>query len=113
MEKALILSADFWSMTDEKTGEVIKGWSCWYVNDYREDAEKSFGYKPTKVTITDELAADLRGMKLPALCELGFGSRPGAGGKATLTLTGVKAIRSISFAEMQNPHPATVAKATA
>ena len=84
-ERALVLSADAWEMPDEKTGSITKGVSVWYVNDYRDDDEKSFGFKPTKVSSTPEMLEHLRG-KCPCLADLDFGSRPGAGGKAALTL---------------------------
>lgn len=96
-EKALVLSADAWEMADEKTGELRNGWSCWYVNDYREDTAKGFGFKPSKISLSNELAADLRKVKLPALCEMSYGSRPGQGGKATLTITGFKVLASVDF----------------
>lgn len=96
-EKALVLSADRWEMKDEVTAEVRKGWSVWYVNDYRLDDSMSFGFKPSKISITDDLADDLRKVKLPAVCDLDFGSRPGAGGKATLTITSFKVINSVDF----------------
>lgn len=92
-EKALVLSADQWNLTDEKTGEMRDGVSFWYVNHYR-DGEN--GQKPTKVSVASELFDVVRG-KLPALCDLDFGSRPGAGGKATLTVTGCKVIKPIDF----------------
>lgn len=92
-EKALVLSADPWTMTDEKTGEIRHGVSFWYVNNYR-DGEN--GQKPTKVSVSAELHDSVKG-KLPALCELDFGSRPGAQGKATLTVTGVKVLKGVDF----------------
>lgn len=89
-EKALVLSADKWSMPDEKTGEIRTGFSVWYVNDYRDDLPESIGYKPTKISTTPEMFESLRLAKLPALFDLDFGSRPGAQGKATLTLVKAK-----------------------
>lgn len=100
-EKALIVSADWWEMEDEKKpGVFMRGWSCWFVNDYRESADKSFGFKPSKVTITDEVAEQLRKIKLPAFCEMQYGSRPGAQGKATLTLTGFKVLGTLDIGTM-------------
>lgn len=96
-EKALVLSADSWSMKDEQTAEIREGWSVWYVNDYREDNAQGFGFRPSKISIIDKLAEDLRKVKLPAMCELDFGSRPGAGGKATLTISGFKVLGSVEF----------------
>lgn len=92
-EKALVLSADPWSMTDKDTGQIVQGVSFWYVNQYR-DGEN--GQKPTKVSVSAELFDMVKG-KLPALCELDFGSRPGAQGKATLTVVGAKVLKAVDF----------------
>ncbi|WP_421354751.1 hypothetical protein [Aeromonas veronii] len=98
-ERALILSADVWSMKDEQSGKPLSGVSVWYVNDYREDADDSFGFKPTKVSGTQEILSELRG-KTPGVFEVSFGSRPGAQNKAQLTLVGVKHVAAVDlFAE--------------
>lgn len=89
-DRAVVLSADVWEFTDEKTGEVRKGASVWYVNDYRDDSADGLGFKPTKVTATPEIFDQLRGAQLPAMFDLEFGSRPGAQNKATLTLVRMK-----------------------
>lgn len=99
MERALILSADVWSMNDERTGKPMSGVSVWYVNDYRDDSGDSFGYKPTKVSGTAEILSQLRG-KIPGVFEVSFGSRPGAQNKAQLTLVAVKHVAAVDlFAE--------------
>lgn len=92
-ERALVLSADPWSMPDEKTGVPITGNSLWYVNAYRDS---EFGQKPTKVNASDAICNELKA-KLPAVVEMEYGSRPGAGGKAALTVVGVKLIKQIDF----------------
>lgn len=97
-EKALVLSADPWEMTDKQTGQIIKGVSCWYVNSYR-DGEN--GQKPTKVSVTDEVAGALRG-KLPAICDLEYGSRPGAQSKASLTVIAAKVLRAVDLSAFFN-----------
>lgn len=97
MEKALILSADSWSMPDEKTGEIRKGVSVWFVNDYRDDTEEAVGFKPTKVSADVELLPMLRSAKLPAVFNMHYGSRPGAQGKATLTLIKADKIASVNL----------------
>lgn len=95
-EKAFILSADSWEITDKNTGQVLKGVSCHYVNQYRDGDN---GQKPTKVSITPEVALSLKG-KLPCVADLEFGSRPGAGGKAALTVVSVKILRVVDLAEL-------------
>lgn len=92
-EKALVLSADPWEMADKQTGQILKGVSFWYVNNYRDGQN---GQKPTKVSVSVELFDEVKG-KLPALCELEFGSRPGAQGKASLTVTAVKVLKGVDF----------------
>lgn len=94
-EKALILSADAWEMPDERTGEIRKGVSVWYVNDYRVDIPTAVGFKPTKVSADVSMLDTLRAAKLPALFDLHFGSRPGAQGKATLTLVGISHLSDV------------------
>lgn len=95
-EKALVLSADKWMMTDKDTGQVLQGVSVWFVNDYREDTVESFGYKPTKVSASPEVLDQLKG-KLPGLFEMSFGSRPGAQGKAALTLISLKHLSPVKL----------------
>lgn len=97
-EVALVLSGDAWDMEDEKTKARIKGVSIWFLTSYREqDAEGlgPVGYKPSKVSGTNELLEKMRSMSLPALCEMHYSSRPGAGGKATLVLSDVTFVKSI------------------
>lgn len=96
-ERAVILSVDKWSMPDERTGEIRDGLSVWYVNEYREDTKDALGSKPTKVSASPELFDLFTKARLPALFNLHFGSRPGAQGKATLTLTGVDGIANLNL----------------
>lgn len=100
-EKALVLSADPWEMTDKESGEVVKGVSFWYVNQYR-DGEN--GQKPTKVSVSADVIDQVKG-KLPAVCELEFGSRPGAQNKATLTVVAAKVLKSIDFSGLFGVSP--------
>lgn len=93
---ALVLSADAWNMTDEKTGEQMSGVSIWFLTDYRDQTHATqVGYKPAKVGGSPELLEKLRTMALPAQCEMVYGAKPGAGGKATLTLNDVVFVKSV------------------
>lgn len=103
-EKALILSADSWEMPDDRTGEIRKGVSVWYVNDYRVDNPTSVGFKPTKVSADLSMLDVLRGAKLPALFNLDFGSRPGVQGKATLTLVAISHIADVPVFMVPSDH---------
>lgn len=97
--KILLLSIDGYSMVDEQTGEVRTGTSCWYLNDYREDLPNSLGNKPTKISGSEDLLNSVRssGIQLPAYAELSFVTRPGAGGKAALTLSGVEVLETLGL----------------
>jgi len=45
-ERALILSADHYTIADEKTGEINELYQVWYCSDYRENTETEVGSKP-------------------------------------------------------------------
>lgn len=92
-ERCLILSADAWRMTDEKTGEVMVGHSVWYVTDYRQDSEGQYGFKPVKVTVQDADTANQLRNKLPCVADLDFRSKPGKEGKASLVLSKIAVIK--------------------
>ena len=109
-ERALITSADCWEMPDERTGEIRKGLSVWYLNEYREDTATAFGFKPTKVSADASLLEQVRG-KLPGVFEMEYGSRPGAQGKATLTLIGVRYVKGIDLFGQTGTVSGNVAKA--
>lgn len=77
MDLSLVLSADPWEIPDERTGEIRKGLSIWFVNSYRDSDS---GLKPTKVSGDVALWDQLRG-RLPAVCSLSFSTRPGQGAR--------------------------------
>jgi hypothetical protein len=94
-------------MPDERTGEIRKGLSVWYVNEYREDSADSFGYKPTKVSADPTLLDMFKKARLPSLFDMDYGSRPGAQGKATLTLIKAVGIANVNvFAVNAKPSAA-------
>jgi hypothetical protein len=89
MEKAILLSADVWEMQDEKTGQIRKGVSVWYITEYRDPSEvNSTGYKPAKVTADFSLWQKLHN-QLPCRASMHYASRPGPAGKATLVLVDI------------------------
>lgn len=94
-QRGLILSADKWEMPDERTGELRRGVSIWFVNDYRDDTALAIGMKPTKVGGDVAMFELLKNAKLPAVFDLDYGSKPGKDGKPTLVLTGVTHVADI------------------
>jgi hypothetical protein len=96
VEISVILSADAWSMPDEKTGEIRTGVSFWFLNEYRDQSDlKQIGYKPQKIGGTADLLTKLSKHTMPIQAELSFSSRPGAAGKATLVLSDFKFVASL------------------
>lgn len=56
-QNILILSADSWQMTDEKTGELRTGCSIQYIPGLEKvcnETNKSYGYKPVKESLPQE-----------------------------------------------------------
>ena len=88
-DRALILSADHYLLTDEKSGEVKELFQVWYINDYRDDSPTEIGSKPIKMVTTPEIFARLRDHGLPSLFDLELRSRPGKQNTAALTVVGV------------------------
>ena len=98
-DRVLLLSCDYFNVPNEKKeGEDITGYSLWFVNQYRDSVtDKSKGFKPSKVSITEDVAKQLEKSNLPAVAELDYSARPGMGGKATLTVVGFKLIGAVNF----------------
>lgn len=88
MQSVILLSGDPWEMTDDRTGEIRRGVSFWFVNSYR-DSDR--GLKPTKISGPPQLFETVRG-RLPCVCVLSYGMRPGAQNKATLQLDDIEVI---------------------
>lgn len=88
-DRALILSADHYSITDQKTGELNQLYQVWYSNDYRDASETELGFKPIKMLTTPEIFEQLKGHALPSLFDLDLRSRPGKANAAALTVVGI------------------------
>ena len=88
---ALILSADHYSIPDEKSAGVTNQlYQVWYVNDYRDPSATEVGCKPIKMLTTPEIFEQLQKVELPSLFELDLRSRPGKANAAALTVVGMK-----------------------
>lgn len=88
-DRALILSADHYTILDEKTGVINDLFQVWYVNDYRDDSPTEIGCKPIKMLTTPEIFAQLQKQDLPSLFDLDLRSRPGKANAAALTVVGI------------------------
>ena len=93
----LVLSADRWRMTDDKTGEVREGVSLHYLTDYREETDNSVGFKPMKVGASDAAFAEIKRGGAPGLYDLALKSRPGKDGVPTFQIVGAKLINRLDL----------------
>jgi len=101
MERALVISADRYEFTDEKTGEIRKGVTVHYINDYREDTDKAIGFKPIKAPATPEAFDAIAKGSAPALYDLDFRTRPGQESKPTLMLVKAQLVRTVKLFDDQ------------
>jgi hypothetical protein len=110
-DRALILSADHYTIPDEKTGVVNALFQVWYVNDYRDDSATEIGCKPIKMLTTPEIFAQLQQRELPALYDLELRSRPGKANAAALTVVGVQYVSTPELFPVAVAAKPTTAKA--
>jgi hypothetical protein len=99
METVLIISADKWQFTDEKTGELRNGATIQYVNDYREDTDVSVGFKPIKTSVNDAVFDAIKKSGAPAMYRLDSRSRPGKDNKPTLTVVSAQFVKPVKLFE--------------
>ena len=57
-ETVLVLRADRYEFTSEKTGEIIKGANVYFISDTQVETPNAVGDKPMKVAISDEVFND-------------------------------------------------------
>lgn len=88
-DRVLVLSADHYSIPDEKTGVVQDLFQVWFVSDYREDTATELGCKPIKMMTTPELFEKLRPHELPSVFDLELRSKPGKANTASLVVVGM------------------------
>ncbi|WP_119965518.1 hypothetical protein [Simplicispira lacusdiani] len=86
-ETVLILRASKWEMTDEKTGEVRKGCTVHYINDYQVETASAVGDAPMKVQATDDVFHEVKKFKAPGIYEINTRTKPGKEGQATVVMT--------------------------
>ncbi len=98
-ETVLILRAQKYEFTSEKTGEIIKGCNVVYVNDYQVETDSAVGDSPMKVSASDEVFAEIKKNKAPGIYEIGTRTKPGKDGQATVVMTQAKFKRGFSLAQ--------------
>lgn len=96
-ERIVIQSADYYSIPDEKTGVVNEIYQVFYFNQYRDAAANAVGSKPIKVNCSKEIFESIVKSGAPAVYDVDYGTRPGAGGKPALYVTGAKHVKNIDM----------------
>eukprot|EP01036_Dinobryon_divergens_P039947 gene39947-52734_t len=89
-ETVLVLRADRYEFTSEKTGEIIKGANVYFISDTQVETPNAVGDKPMKVAISDEVFNDIKHYGAPAIYDITTKTRPGKDGTATVTLVKAK-----------------------
>ena len=89
-ETVLILRAQKYEFTSEKTGEIIKGCNLFYINDYQVETDNAVGDAPMKVQASDEVFAEVKKNKAPGIYEINTRTKPGKEGQATVVMTQAK-----------------------
>lgn len=69
-ETVLILRAAKWEMTDEKTGEIRKGCTVHYINDFQVETATAVGDSPMKVQASDEVFTEIKSTRHQAFTTL-------------------------------------------
>ncbi|MCZ8253425.1 MAG: hypothetical protein O9318_13215 [Hylemonella sp.] len=98
-ETVLVLRASKWEMTDEKTGEVRKGCTVHYINDYQVETANAVGDAPMKVQASDEVFNEVKKHKAPGVYEINTRTKPGKEGQATVVMTQAKFVKAFTLAQ--------------
>lgn len=64
-ETVLVLRADRYEFTSDKTGEIIKGCNVYFTSDSQVETANAVGEKPMKVSITDEVFNEIKHYGVP------------------------------------------------
>lgn len=86
----LILSADKYTIPDQKTGEVNELHQVWMANQYRASSDTEKGSKPVKTLVEADVFAELMKHDLPGLFDVSMNMRPGKGNTLSAVITGFK-----------------------
>lgn len=98
-ETVLILRASKWELTDEKTGEIRKGCTVHYINDYQVETANAVGDAPMKVSATEEVFTEVKKHKAPGIYDMATRTKPGKEGQATVVMTQVKFVKAFTLAQ--------------
>lgn len=98
-ETVLVLRASKWEMTDDKTGEVRKGCTVHYINDYQVETANAVGDAPMKVQASDEVFNEVKKHKAPGVYEINTRTKPGKEGQATVVMTQAKFVKAFTLAQ--------------
>ncbi|KQO26312.1 hypothetical protein ASF11_00935 [Acidovorax sp. Leaf76] len=100
-ETVLVLRADRYEFTSEKTGEIIKGANVHFISDGQVETPNAVGEKPMKVAISDEVFNDIKHYGAPAIYDITIRTKPGKEGAATIVLTKAKFRQAFTLPESE------------
>lgn len=90
-QKILVLSVDHYEVTDDTTGRVSSGTSCWYYANPElkviDGGRDSRGMKPAKMALPENFLSINKDFEVPCLASVDFVMRPDSKGKMQLTAT--------------------------
>lgn len=98
-ETVLILRAQKYEFTSEKTGEIIKGCNLYYINDSQVETDSAVGDAPMKVAASDEAFREIKLNKAPGVYEINTRTKPGKDGQATVVVTQAKFVEAFTLAQ--------------
>lgn len=100
-ETVFILRATKWELTDEKTGEIRKGCTVHYINDYQVETANAVGDAPMKVQASEEVFNEVKKHKAPGIYDINTRTKPGKDGIATVVVTQAKFKQAFSLAQFR------------
>lgn len=98
-ETVLILRAQKYEFTSDKTGEIIKGCNAIYINDTQVETESAVGDSPMKVQASEEVFKEIKKHKAPGIYQMDTRTKPGKDGTATVMMTQAKFVKAIVLAQ--------------
>lgn len=98
MDNVLVHFAAPWEMTDERTGQVNKGFSLQFITQYTETREGAAGFRSTKTSIRDAAIFNkIAKAGVPCIANLVLEAKPGADGKLTAVVVDIVNPRPVNL----------------
>lgn len=96
-EIVLILRASKWTMTNEKTGEILQGNTVYYLMSDQVETSSAVGEQAVKASASDEAFAAIKKSKAPAFYSIATRMRPGKDGTVKVSIAQAKHVGPLTF----------------